>query len=155
MKAWLTLLALLITTPSLALAADDIKVNDAWVRAAPPGATVLAAYLTIHNKSAGEQVLSGVSSSQFKSVEIHRTEIKDGVASMSAEPRITIPAQGTVTFAPNGYHLMLIGPRESLRVGDHVELSLQFDGQLALLVYAPIRADAEPAADVPHHNHQH
>ena len=153
MKPWLALLALLLTAPGLTLAADRIAVHDAWVRAAPPGTTVLAAYLTIDNHSTSAQTLSGASSPQFESVEIHRTVVKNGVASMSAEPRVAIPAHGTLRFEPNGYHLMLIGPRKALLAGDHVELRVQFDGQPAQVIHAPVRADAEPADDAMQHHH--
>jgi len=153
MKPWLALLALLLTAPGLSLAADHIAVHDAWVRAAPPGTTVLAAYLTIDNHSTNAQTLSGASSPQFESVEIHRTEVKNGVASMSAVPRVAIPAHGTLRFEPNGYHLMLIGPRKALLAGDHVELRVQFDGQPAQVIHAPVRADAEPADDAMQHHH--
>ena len=153
MKSWLALLALLFTAPGLTLAADDIVVHDVWVRAAPPGATVLAAYLNIDNRSASAQALSGASSPQFDSVEIHRTEIKNGVASMSAQPRVAIPAHGSLSFEPNGYHLMLIGPHKALHAGDHVELHVQFDGQPDQLIHAPVRADDAPADDMTHHHH--
>ena len=143
MKPWLALLALAITPPGLARAAADIAIHDAWVRAAPPGATVLAAYLTIDNHSARAQILSGASSPQFDSIEIHRSEIKNGVASMSAQPRVAIPAHGTLSFAPNGYHLMLIGPHQALRAGDHVALRVQFDGRPAQLIDAPVRVDGD------------
>ncbi len=150
MKPWLALLAVLITTPSLTLAANDIAVHDAWVPAAPPGAMVFAAYLTIDNHTATAQTLTGASSPQFDSVEIHRTEIKNGVASMSAEPRIAIAAHGTLSFAPNGYHLMLIGPRKALHTGDHVELRVWFAGQPAQVIRAPVRADDDT---MQHHHH--
>ncbi len=153
MKPWLALFALLCTAPGLTQAATDIVVHDAWVPAAPPGATVLAAYLNIDNHSAGTQTLSGVSSPQFASVEIHRTEIRNGVASMSAQPRVAIPAHGRLSFAPNGYHLMLIGPRTALHAGDHVELHLQFDGQPVQQIHAPVRAAAEPADTMMQHHH--
>lgn len=156
MKTWLLLItALLVGLAPAAQAADDITIHDAWVRAAPPGATVLAAYLIIDNHSAKEQVLSGASSPQFDSVEIHRTEVKNGVASMSAQPRVTIAAHGTLSFEPNGYHLMLIGPRQALHAGDHVELQLRFDGQTAQTIHAPVRADDAPAADMTQHHHNH
>lgn len=156
MKTWLLLtVALLTWLAPAAQAADDIKVHDAWVRAAPPGATVLAAYLTIDNHSAKPQALSGASSPQFDSVEIHRTEIKDGVASMIAQPSITIATHGTLSLTPNGYHLMLIGPRQALHTGDHVELQLQFDGSAAQTIHATVRADDAPAADTMQHQHHH
>jgi len=155
MKTWLLLIAAFVTGfVPVVQAADDINAHDAWVRAAPPGATVLAAYLTIDNHSAQPQALGGARSPQFDSVEIHRTEIKNGVASMSALARVVIAAHGTLSFDPNGYHLMLIGPRQALHAGDHVELQLQFDGHAAQTIHAPVRADDAPAADTPQH-HQH
>lgn len=153
MKHWLAALAMLLITPGLTRAAADIAVHDAWVRAAPPGVTVLAAYLTIDNHSASAQTLSGASSPQFASVEIHRSEIRNGVASMSAQPRVAIPAHGSLSFTPNGYHLMLIGPRTALHAGDHVELHLHFDGQPAQRIRAPVRADTAPDADTMQHHH--
>ena len=156
MKTWLLLITAVLTGLAVtAQAADDITVKDAWVREAPPGVTVLAAYLTIDNKSAKSQTLSGASSPQFDSVEIHRTEIKSGVASMVAVPRIAIDAQGTLTFAPNGYHLMLIGPRQPVHAGDHVELKLQFDDHAAQTIHATVRADDAPATDTMQHQHHH
>lgn len=153
MKSRLALIALLLTAPGLSLAADTIAVHDAWVRAAPPGIKVLAAYMTIDNHSTNAQTLSSVSSPQFRSVEIHRTEIKDGVASMSAAPSLAIPAHGTLSFSPNSYHLMLIGTRQTLRAGDQVELRLQFDGQPVQTVHAPVRADAPSDAGMMQHHH--
>ena len=58
MKTWqLLITAFLVGLAPATQAADDINTHDAWVRAAPPGATVLAAYLIIDNHSAKEQAL--------------------------------------------------------------------------------------------------
>lgn len=156
MKYWLILTALLLIglAPTLQ-AAPEISAQNAWVRAAPPGVDVLAAYLSIDNHDAQPHTLSGVSSPQFDSVEIHRTEIKDGVATMIAEPRVAIPAHGNLKFEPNGYHLMLIGSRKALHAGDHVELQLQFENHAALQVRATVRADDTAADDPAQHQHHH
>ena len=154
MKISLLLFAALLTgfVPAVQ-AGDDIHIHDAWVRAAPPGATVLAAYLTIDNHSAQPQVFDGASSPQFDSVEIHRTEVKNGIASMSAQPRVAIAAHGRLNFEPNSYHLMLIGPRQALHADDQIELRLQFDGHAAQTIHAAVRADDAPAAGMMHHHH--
>ena len=136
-------------------AAEPISARDAWVRAAPPGVTVLAGYLTLENHGATPRALLGVSSPQFQSVEMHRTEVKDGVASMSAQTRLEIPAHGTLHFAPNGYHLMLMDLRQPLQPGGQVELRLRFDAGAPLLVHAPVRVDEQPADDMPHEHHHH
>ena len=77
-------------------------VTDAWIRAAPPAASMQAGYLVISNPSARPLRLLSVSSPDFERVELHRTEIRDGVARMLAENEVEVPARGSVVFAPGG-----------------------------------------------------
>jgi hypothetical protein len=37
-----------------------------------------------------------------------------------------LPAQGTVTFAPGGYHLMFTGLKRALAIGDRLPATLTF-----------------------------
>ncbi|MHB8472852.1 MAG: copper chaperone PCu(A)C [Gammaproteobacteria bacterium] len=136
-------------------AAPDLEAHDAWVRAAPPGATVLAAYLTIENNSARGRVLRGVSSPRFERVEMHRSELKDGVATMSMQAHLAIAAHARLQFTPSAYHLMLIGPRQALHPGDSVVLQLHFDGGVRLPVRAVVRADTATIDAPASHAHSH
>ena len=116
--------------------AAELMVKDRWIREAPPTASALAGYMVIHNGSDKERVLVGAESPLFGNVMLHRTVMEEGMAKMVHQPSITIPAGGSLTFAPNGYHLMLMKPKTSLKAGDKVEITLKFkDGTTLPLSY--------------------
>jgi copper(I)-binding protein len=138
----------LLFSAALAARADGITVRDAWVREAPPGAPVLAAYLTLENTGARAVKLTRVTSPDFESVMLHQTRVREGVATMVAVDTLTVPAQGRAAFVPGGDHLMLHGPRRALAAGARVTFHLHFDSGATLTVDAPVRRDA-PAA---HHH---
>ena len=75
----------LVTLPGFAHEAS-IHIHNAWVREAPPNAKMLAAYLIIENHSKNNVTLNTVTSPMFDKVEIHRTEIHDGMAHMVPNP---------------------------------------------------------------------
>ena len=60
-------------------------------------------------------IIVGASSPQFEMVEIHRTEIVDGMARMIPQDRLPVPAGGSVTLEPGGLHLMLIQAKQPLQ----------------------------------------
>lgn len=123
----------------IAVAQPPITVTDAWVRAAPPTATMTAGYLTLHNRTGTEVVLTAVSSPQYEGVELHRSRIVDGVARMEPVESIAVPARGELVLAPGGLHLMLIGPREPAAEGDAVDLTLVFADGWQLDLAVPVR----------------
>ena len=143
------LLILLVTSGTTTYAATALHVQDAWIQEAPPGATVLAAYLVIANRGAQAQTLVSVSSPDFAAVEIHTSQIVNGTASMTQLKDLTIPAQGQQVFAPGGAHLMLLRPKRALRAGDAVRLRLQFSGAVTLDVTAKVTRGAPDT----HHHH--
>jgi copper(I)-binding protein len=123
-----------------------IAVRDAWVREAPPGATVLAAYFTLENPGPKEDKLVAVLCPDFEKVEIHATEIRDGVARMIALDALPIPPHAQVKLAPGGYHLMLHNPRRALTAGMSTKLELRFDSGKHMAVVVPVRrAGSMPA----------
>ena len=128
---------------------SGLTIQDPWVREPPPGATVLAAYLTLTNRSGSPQMLLGASSPLFEQIEIHQTVERDGTARMVRQERLEVPPGGQLSFAPGSYHLMLIGPRATLHEGDTVDLRLELEGGDAVDVSAPVRR-GEPD---PHEHH--
>lgn len=121
-------------------------VEGAWIREAPPVAKVMAGYLTIHNPAEEAVVLEGAESPLFDRIEIHRTGMKGGMASMERQQGVTIPARGQVKFAPGGLHLMLMGPKKPLVAGSTATITLRFKGGHALPAQFIVRAAAEGAA---------
>lgn len=135
------LLALLLSICCFPAAAADgaFVVRNAWVREAPPGAEVLAAYFEIENRTAAERRLIAVSSQDAERIEIHTVTLHDGVARMTPIQALAIPAGGVVALKPGGYHLMLHKPRRALTEGMTVAIELRFDAGAPLTVQAPVR----------------
>jgi hypothetical protein len=116
-----------------------IRINDPWVREAPPNAHSLAAYMIIENLSARQQILTSVTSSAFASVMIHQTVNRDGMMQMEHKSQLEIAAQSKMILAPGGYHLMLMGPKKNIIAGDKVALSLKFAEGEEIVIEVPVR----------------
>lgn len=136
------LLALaLVTAPLLAADGPSVLASHVWVRAAPPGVTVLAGYFTLENRTDAPLKLTGASSPDFGAVEMHETVEKDGTASMQPVDAVTLPARGKIEFLPGGYHLMLMQPKRDMGIGSLVTLRLTFSDGSELDIIANLRRD--------------
>jgi hypothetical protein len=132
-------LILALTLISAARGEAGVSVDDAWVRESPPGVAMMAAYMALRNNTPRPQVLVAASSSGFEAVMIHRTIVKDGMAGMAHTPQIELAPNARLIFAPGGYHLMLINPKQTLRAGDPVVINLEFRSGLVLPVAFEVR----------------
>lgn len=148
-------LAFLAPLCTLGAHAGPLTVSGAWVREGPPTTAVLAAYMQIDNGGAQDRTLVGASSPQFETVEIHRTEIVDGVARMLPQERLVIPAGGGVTLEPGGLHLMLIQSRQPLTQGDQVTIRLRLEDGTEVPVEAAVRKAEAMGMDHDHSHHHH
>ena len=79
------------------------------------------------NVGSKEVALVKVESEAFDSIEVHEMAIVEGLMEMREVSDIIIPVNGQIRFEPGGKHLMLIGPREHLTMGQKVELTLTFN----------------------------
>jgi copper(I)-binding protein len=113
--------------------ADEVKVGDlvisqAWSRATPKGAKTGGGYLTIENKGSAADRLIGGSADFAGSVQVHEMSMDNGVMKMRpVENGLTIDPGKTVKLAPGGYHLMIMDLRASLKQGDKVPVTLEFE----------------------------
>ena len=133
-----------------------VTVGGAWARAAQSGGTS-AAYMTITNGTLSADSLTGVSSPAAASASLHETMTVasalpgvsgmpgasgvSGMTGMQPVDAINIPAGGTVTLEPGGYHVMLEGLTDNLAAGQTVRLTLTFKGAGPIEVSAEIRAN--------------
>ena len=124
-------------------AEGTLQADDLWIREAPPAARVLAGYGRFRNPSPYACVLTGASSDTFERVEVHRTIIEDDVARMVRQSNISIASGASFVLEPNGYHLMLIGPKKPLRSGDMVKLTLHFDSGVTQEFLLEVRSTVE------------
>ncbi len=123
-------LALLAAAPA---AADDLvkvgalSISAAWSRATPKGAPVGGGYLTIRNDGASPDRLVAASTPVSVKVDIHQMRMDGSVMVMRpVAGGVEIPPGQTVTFEPNGYHLMLEGLKQSLAEGQTLPVTLTF-----------------------------
>lgn len=130
---------------------DGLQVTEPWIREAPPGASVMAGYMTLSNTGDTTQVIESISSPVFEAVEIHRSWVEDGMARMQPVARLTIPAGDSISLVPGGYHLMLLRPGQALAAGDEVALLLHRADGACVSVTAPVVRQTESSA----HQHQH
>ena len=103
-------------------------------------------YLTITNDGDEDDALVGGETDRAERVEIHDTEMTDGVARMRpVEGALAIPAGETVTLEPGGTHMMLVNLTADIRLGEVVEVTLEFEQTGEVTLAVPVRLDAEPA----------
>lgn len=131
--------ALLLMAGTVAHAAGRLTVEDAWIRAAPPGAMMLAGYMALGNTGDAPVVLVAADSDAFGDVSMHRTVEEGGVARMRPLERVTVAPGQRVTFAPGGMHLMLMQPKRALHPGDKVAIRLRQADGTATPVEFPVR----------------
>jgi len=144
-------LGLLLASLSVwAYAAENIVVKNAWVREAPPGAQVMAAYMTLENPNNTPLSVVGATSTAFKTVELHKTVEEAGVARMIAVDALEVPAGGQVALVPGGLHVMLITPIDQQpQAGDNVSLTLYLSNEASQTLTVPVQkaplSDTMPA----------
>lgn len=111
---------------------EGLQVENAWVRAAPPGATMMAGYATVKNTGVKTRTLRDVSSKDFDAIEVHKTVIENNVSKMIYMETVDIAAGGTARFEPGGMHLMLFSPKRALKAGDTLPLAFSCGGKKRL-----------------------
>jgi periplasmic copper chaperone A len=115
-------------------AAQGMMVHQAVARPSHvAGATSGAVYLTLMNHGTVDDELVAVKTDIAEVAEVHSSEQKDGVFSMRAVARVTIPAGGTVDFVKDK-HIMLFGLKHPLKKDDGFQMTLDFANAPDLVV---------------------
>jgi periplasmic copper chaperone A len=142
MLIFTTLLLTACATNNSHAAGTDIEAHDFWARSAMIGGNG-AAYMLLHNHSASDDALIGVSSDIAEAVEIHLSQIKaDGTMEMIKQESISLPVDAEVELKPGSYHVMLIGLKQDLKAGDEFSLTLHFKNHEDIILTVPVM-DAE------------
>ncbi len=105
---------------------DVVAIRSSWVREAHEKATVNAGYMILVNLSDKDVTLDKIESDLYKTIEVHQMVPVDGMMEMQEVKDLKIPAHGQINFVPGGKHLMLMGPKEHLKTGEKVDMTLKF-----------------------------
>ncbi len=127
--------------------APNLHIADAWIRQPPPGARMLAGYITFQNTTSRNLALTSATCDAFEEVQIH-TITRDQVSGMVRMVRLkelVIPANQTLVMAPGHDHLMLIGPKRDILAGEKLTLRLFFSDGTLKECYPDVRGRAKSA----------
>lgn len=138
------LIAALLSVLAGAASAQNLVIDRAWVRLAPPGAPAMAGFMAVTGGTR-DLVIKSASSPDFGRVEIHEMTMTDGVMQMRALDELDVPAGAKVTLAPGGEHLMLIDAKREFAAGDKVTITFELSRGKPLEVEF-IVGSAAPAA---------
>jgi copper(I)-binding protein len=114
--------AVILFATASAHAEGKLSVFDAWIRAAPPDARMLAGYATLKNTGDTPIKLLTVQSDAFRQSSIHETVIEHDVTKMRELPRLDLAPGATIEMKPGGRHLMLLDPRHPIVAGDKIHM---------------------------------
>ncbi|PVX85607.1 copper chaperone PCu(A)C [Paraburkholderia unamae] len=124
-------IALPLSVMSLAAAAasNSVMVSDCWIRSMP-GDTPSGGYFKLANVSDRNIDLVGVSTDAFGMSMLHQTQSNGSTSKMVMVDKASIPAKGTLVFAPGGYHVMFEKAKQPLAVGSSIPVTFKFgDGE--------------------------
>jgi copper(I)-binding protein len=119
----------------------QITVQKPWMRYLLPNLPA-AAYMVVHNHGDSPAVLSGAASPACGMLMLHQSQDDSGMAMMMDVPTITIPAHGSLTLAPGGYHLMCMQP--VMKTGAKVNITLSFKNSGDVVLSVPVYGPAGP-----------
>ena len=145
----------------------NVTVSNVWARESAIATDTGVVYFTIENNSTTPDKLfsASVSQSFAKSASLHETTVTEGVTAttmpmgsmdsmsyttpgagsegmlmMMQVASVTIPAEGSVTLEPGGFHVMLSGLTAPLKAGQKFDLNLGFLNAGVIKVTATVKA---------------
>jgi copper(I)-binding protein len=130
LPALIALALVALTGPASALTykLGSLEIVQPWARATASTAPAGGGFLKITNTGKAADRLVSVSSPVAAQSQIHEMKMDGDVMRMrELEHGLEIPAGGTVTLAPGGFHIMLMGLKGPLKQGTKVPLTLVFE----------------------------
>lgn len=141
----LRLAAAVVLAAAPVLAAAQLTVADPWVRATVPQQQASGAFMMLTAPQGARLVEAR--SPVASVVEIHEMKREGDVMKMRAIPSLELPAGRAVKLEPGGFHVMLMGLKQTLNAGDTVPLTLVIETadrqRQTVEVKAPVRPLAQ------------
>jgi len=126
LRALLGAAAISFLANSVLADSSPIVASDAWARPTLTGTRTGAVYLMLSNRTATADHLVGVSTAVANRAELHEDVTENGMMSMNAVPDLLLPPGASVAIEPGRYHIMLIGMKKPVNVGESFPITLTF-----------------------------
>ena len=104
-----------------------LHIEHPYAYPTPPGARTGGAYFAVQNTGNDNDRLLRIASPAADAVELHSMTMDGNLMKMRTVGAIGIPAGSKVTLGSGGYHVMLVGLKRQLAIGDKVPLALTFE----------------------------
>lgn len=131
--------------------ATQVTLNDGWAKAVPSmnggGMGMSAIFGTLSNIGSKDATLVSASCPKTAAtVQLHETytDANGSMAMRQKDGGFVIPANGTFTLQPGGYHIMLMDmpADEALVAGDSVSCTLTFSDKSSEDITVPVKSSS-------------
>ncbi len=123
-KLFIKSILLLLFFSTICMAEPSIKVTHAQIMLMPPTIKITAGFMRIENAGNNDVVIAKITAKNFERIEIHKSEINNGIAQMMPQESLLIPAGSAIVLAHGSYHLMMHNPDRKFTEGEWLQLRL-------------------------------
>ena len=128
--------------------AGDLKIDHPWARPTVAGQAAGGGFLKIENTGkTADRLLSARTTASADHMELHTMSMEGDVMKMRQVEAIDIPAGATVELKPGAFHVMFMGLKAPLKLGDKLPVTLKFEKagevQVEMWVEQPAAGEAE------------
>lgn len=143
-KLFHKILFVLLFSSNTAYAVNSITIENTWSPDAPPVVKVMAGYMLIKNNSSKDVKIISAKSPLFKRVEVHLSEMKNGMMSMTKQENLNIKAKNHIELKSGGLHMMLMGKLKPITKGENIPVALTFDNGDIIKINLKVKTHNEP-----------
>ena len=117
----------------------DVEIEGAYARASIPNVPNSAAFFVIKNNSDKDIAITSANSDIAEKNELH-THIKENqMLKMMKIEKLVVPAKSSLELKSGGDHVMLMGLKKELKVGDEINLELSFSDGDKKSIKVPVK----------------
>lgn len=117
----------------------DVEIDGAYARASIPNVPNSAAFFVIKNNSDKDIAITSANSDIAEKNELH-THIKENqMMKMIKIEKLVVPAKSSLELKSGGDHVMLMGLKKELKVGDEISLELSFSDGDKKKIKVPVK----------------
>lgn len=117
----------------------DVEIDGAYARASIPNVPNSAAFFVIKNNSDKDIAITSANSDIAEKNELH-THIKENqMLKMMKIEKLVVPAKSSLELKSGGDHVMLMGLKKELKVGDEISLELSFSDGDKKSIKVPVK----------------
>ena len=117
----------------------DVEIDGAYARASIPNVPNSAAFFVIKNNSDKDIAITSANSDVAEKNELH-THIKENkMMKMIKIEKLVVPAKSSLELKSGSDHVMLMGLKKELKVGDEINLELSFSDGDKKSIKVPVK----------------